>query len=79
MTPPEERSVSQRLDALEAHEAHELDPASVATKEAVKEALKEWLDDKFLLVGKWTVNGVLAAGLVALVYAILIHQGWKHD
>jgi hypothetical protein len=70
------RTVSERLDALE---SHEIDPASVATKEAVKEALKEWLDDKFLMVGRWTVNGVLAAGLVALVYAILIHQGWKHD
>lgn len=49
------------------------------SKEVVKEALKEWLDEKFILVGKWTVNGVLAAALAALVYAILIHQGWKHS
>jgi hypothetical protein len=72
----ENRTVAERLDALE---SHEIDPASAATKDAVKEALKEWLDDKFLMVGRWTVNGILAAGLVALVYAILIHQGWKHD
>ena len=56
-----------------------IDPAAAATKDAVKEALKEWLDEKFLLVGKWTVNGVLAAGLAALVYVILMQQGWKHD
>lgn len=68
----EDRSVNERLAALE-HEQ----PLQGVTKDAVKEALKEWLDEKFLLVGKFTVNGILAAGLAALVYFILVHQGWK--
>jgi hypothetical protein len=46
-------------------------------KAVVKEAITEWLDHRFLLVGKWTINGVLAAGLAGLVYFILIHSGWK--
>ena len=40
-------------------------------------SLTEWLDQKFMLVGKFTVNGFIAAALAALVYAILVHQGWK--
>ena len=75
MTPPEpgtdhDRAVDLRLAALEA-------PVSAATKEAVKEAITEWLDAKFQAVGKFTVNGILAAGLAALVYFILIYSGWK--
>lgn len=73
MTPPaEERTVEQRLDVLEQHDQD-------AMKEAVKEAIKEWLDEQFARVGKWTVNGVLAAGLAALVYFILVHNGWKQS
>lgn len=67
------RTISERLDALE----NDQSPLHGVAKEAVKEALKEWLDDQFARVGKWTVNGILAAALAALVYFILIHQGWK--
>jgi hypothetical protein len=70
-------SITERLDFLEAR-AQIIHGAPVAvTKEAVKEALKEWLDEKFLMVGKYTVNGIIAAGLVGLVYFILTNQGWK--
>lgn len=40
------------------------------TKEVVKEALKEWLDEKFLSFGKWTAVSILAALLCAAVYFI---------
>lgn len=40
------------------------------TKETVKEALKEWLDEKFLSFGKWTFASIAAAALVAVVYFI---------
>jgi hypothetical protein len=63
----EKRTVGERLDALERG----------LTKEVVKEALKEWLDEKFALVGKWTVQGIVAAALAALVYFILAWNGWK--
>lgn len=45
-------------------------------KRITKEALKEWLDDKFQQFGKWTLGGIIAAGLFALVYFILSLNGW---
>lgn len=39
-------------------------------KEVVKEALKEWLDDKFLSFGKWSAAAVAASFLAAVVYFI---------
>ena len=73
--PHHELTVEQRLDELEA--TADGDVAHSVTKDAVKEALTEWLDKKFEQVGKFTVNGVLAMALAALVYFILVHQGWK--
>ena len=35
----------------------ELDPN--ITKDAVKEALKEWLNEQFAAFGKWTLTGLL--------------------
>lgn len=46
-------------------------------KAAIKEAINEWLDAQFAMVGRWTVNGVLAAALAGLLYAFLTTKGWK--
>lgn len=40
------------------------------TKETVKEALKEWLDEKFLAFGKWTAAGIAASALAAVIFFI---------
>lgn len=64
----ERRSVNQRLDALE---------DGVVTKEVVKEALKEWLDEKFVQFGKWTAASLAALLLAAFIYFILVTNGWK--
>lgn len=40
------------------------------TKETVKEALKEWLDEKFLSFGKWTAASLAAMALAAIIYFI---------
>jgi hypothetical protein len=48
-------------------------------KASVKEALKEWLDEKILIFGKWSIVTVASAGLVAIVYFILSLNGWKHE
>ena len=48
-----------------------------AAKDAVKEALKEWLDEKFTQFGKWSAGALSAAGLVALVYFILMMNGYR--
>lgn len=43
----------------------------------VKEALKEWLDEKWAAFGKWSIRGILAAGLAAIVTLILmVKSGW---
>ena len=44
-------------------------------KEIVKEAIREWLDEKYSAFGKWTVHGLAAASLCALVYLLSTH-GW---
>lgn len=67
------KTLDERLDALE-----QLDHERIY-KEAVREALKEWLDEKFTMVGKWTVNSVLAVALAGLVYFVLAWNGWKHS
>ena len=45
-------------------------------KSALKEALKEWLDDKFATFGKWALGSLGAAALAAVVYFILTLKGW---
>jgi hypothetical protein len=46
------------------------------TKDALKQALKEWLDDKFAQFGRWSFGAICAAGLGALTYFILQMNGW---
>jgi hypothetical protein len=46
-------------------------------KDIVKEAINEWLNDKYRDVGKWTMHGILAATLAALAYAYLLELGWR--
>lgn len=45
-------------------------------KQAVKEAIREWLDERFSEFGKWSFHGMAAAAVVALVYFILTLNGW---
>jgi len=45
-------------------------------KEIVKEALKEWLDEKFATFGKWTATGLAAVMLAGLMYLWLNTNGW---
>lgn len=47
-------------------------------KKILKEALQEWLDAKYAEFGKWTMRGVMAAGLVALVVFLTSH-GFKAE
>lgn len=45
-------------------------------KEIYKEAMKEWLDEKFATFGKWTARTVAAAAFFALIYFVLWTNGW---
>lgn len=45
-------------------------------KEAFKEAVREWIDEKFATFGKWTATtlGVVIFGWV--IYGIISISGW---
>lgn len=45
-------------------------------KQATKEAIKEWLDERFAQFGRWSAGAFAAAGLAALTYFILRANGW---
>lgn len=44
-------------------------------KAVFKEALKEWMDDKFTDFGKWSAASVAVAALGALIYFIFWVEG----
>jgi hypothetical protein len=46
-------------------------------KRATKEALKEWLDEKYSQFGKWSFGAIVAAVFAALTYFILKMNGWE--
>lgn len=48
-------------------------------KEAVKEALKEWLDEKFIELGKWSFGALFALILATMIYFILWANGWHNE
>lgn len=45
-------------------------------KKVTKQAIKEWLDEQFIIFGKWSLVSLFAAGLAALTYFILWSNGW---
>lgn len=45
-------------------------------QQAVKDGLKEWLDEKFATVGKWTMRGLVSMLLAVIVYLFLRQSGW---
>ena len=46
-------------------------------KQAIKEAIQEWLDAQYQVVGKWTVKGFRAMVLVSIVYLYAAAHGWN--
>ena len=46
------------------------------TKDALKEALKEWMDEKYTTFGKWSAGVILAALISFLTWALLQMNGW---
>jgi hypothetical protein len=45
-------------------------------KEAFKEAIKEWIEDQVKILGWWGVKMIAGLGLFALVWIILMSNGW---
>ena len=45
-------------------------------KEAIKEAINEWLDKQFIIFGKWSIRGILSIGLSIMLYSYAAAHGW---
>jgi hypothetical protein len=46
-------------------------------KAAMKEAIKEWMDDQFASFGRWSIMALLAVIIGAAVWVVLTSKGWK--
>lgn len=50
-------------------------------KEAIKEAMREWLDEEkkrtYESIGKWAFNMFIVILVGAMFYAMMIVDGWK--
>jgi hypothetical protein len=44
-------------------------------KNALKEAIKEWLEEKYAQFGKWTIRALLAS-LLSAVITVIIYSNW---
>lgn len=44
-------------------------------KQALKEASKEWLDEKYAQFGRWTLMSILCGALAALLMFLASHGG----
>jgi len=47
-----------------------------AQKEALKEGIKEWMNEQFAMFGKFTLGALLAAAFGGMVYLSMIGMGW---
>jgi hypothetical protein len=82
-----EEEIDSRLLRLIAREVQRKDVGvdveqQKAMKAAVKEAIKQFLDEKWTdltsTFGKWVIGLIAAAVLVGIVWLILVSNGWKH-
>jgi hypothetical protein len=44
------------------------------TKQALKEALKEWLDEQFAAFGRWTFYSLLSIVFGGVVYIVVTYK-----
>jgi hypothetical protein len=45
-------------------------------KEALKEGIRDWIDDKYREVGKYTLAALAAVTFAGLIYFVLMLSGW---
>ncbi len=56
--------------------SHEGEERRREMRDSMKQAIKEWLDEKFSQFGKWSLGAIAALTLAALLYFILSMSGW---
>lgn len=57
-------------------EDNKIDPSNEEIKKAMKEGIKEWLNEQYAAFGKWTLHGLLAMALAGICW--LAFQGYFH-
>ncbi len=45
---------------------------------AIRDAIKEWLDERFAEFGRWSLGAFMASLLAALIVFILHMNGWHN-
>jgi hypothetical protein len=46
-------------------------------KELIKQAIKEWMDEKYAEIGRWTVRVIITTALSMLLFWYIKTQGFK--
>ena len=65
-----------QIDVLKNALREYTDEHAVERKALIKEALHEWLEEKYAQWGRWTLSAFIAMLLGAFIYFILWTQGW---
>lgn len=46
-------------------------------KEVTKQAIKEWMDDRYAEVGRWFIKSILIAGITSFLFWYISVRGYK--
>jgi hypothetical protein len=46
-------------------------------KEVMKQAIKEWMDERYADIGRWTVKTAIVGGLASLLLWYISMRGFK--
>lgn len=48
-----------------------------SVKEALKSAIKEWLDERFAQFGRWTLGALASAIVAGVAYGLIVLYSYK--
>lgn len=54
----------------------EREPVEVTMRQVFKEAINEWMSERFKEFGKFSVKSIGVAALGALAYFVFVSKGW---
>lgn len=46
-------------------------------KDVLKEAVSEWMDERFAMFGRWSFHSLLVLAFAGAVYLAMRGQGWS--
>lgn len=76
-TRPEQLIADERRRELKEAMRTALHENGAASKALVKEAIKEWLDEKYAAAARWSLSWILVACIGLIGYALLWKAGWS--